>query len=81
MQVKVFRKILFGEHAMKKINFKKKKMKLLTKEHLESYENSKICYNCKKIENEYFEIKNIVKLGIIAFMQENIEVLCIVYVI
>ena len=29
---------------MKIINFKKKKMKLLTKEHQESYENAKICY-------------------------------------
>ena len=26
------------------INFKKKKMKLLTKEQQESYENAKICY-------------------------------------
>ena len=40
------------EHAMKIINFKKKKMKLLTKEQQESYENSKICYICKeKSEN------------------------------
>ena len=31
------------EHAMKIINFKKKKMKLLTKEQQESYENAKIC--------------------------------------
>ena len=36
------------EHAMKIINFKKKKMKLLPKEQQESYENSKICYICKK---------------------------------
>ena len=32
------------EHAMKIINFKKKKMKLLTREHQESYEHRKICY-------------------------------------
>ena len=31
------------EHAMSKINFKKKKMKLLTKQQKESYENGKIC--------------------------------------
>ena len=44
------------EHAMKKINFKKKKMKLFTKEQQESYENSKICYICKeKFENEYLK--------------------------
>ena len=30
------------------INFKKKKMKLLTKEQQESYENAKICYICKE---------------------------------
>ena len=33
---------------MKIINFKKKKMKLLTKEQQESYENSKIRYICKE---------------------------------
>ena len=32
------------EHAMEIINFKKKKIKLLTKEQQESYENTKICY-------------------------------------
>ena len=36
------------EHAMKIINFKKKKMNLLTKEQQESYENEKICYICNK---------------------------------
>ena len=36
--------------------FKKKKMKLLTKEHQESYENAKTCYICKeKIENKYLK--------------------------
>ena len=37
------------EHSMKIINFKKKKMKLLTKEQQESYENTKKYYICKKI--------------------------------
>ena len=32
------------EHAMKIINFKKKKVNLLSKELQESYENAKICY-------------------------------------
>ena len=41
-----------SEHAMEIINFKKKKMKLLTKVQQESYENAKICYICK----EKFEI-------------------------
>ena len=41
------------EHAMKIINFKKKKVKLLTKKQQESYENAKICYNFKeKCENK-----------------------------
>ena len=33
---------------MKIIDFKKEKVKLLTKEQQESYENAKICYICKK---------------------------------
>ena len=37
------------EPAMKIINFKKKKMKLLKNEQQESYVNSKICYICKDI--------------------------------
>ena len=36
------------EHAMKIINFKKK-LKLLTKQQQESYENAKICHICKYI--------------------------------
>ena len=41
------------KHAMKICNFKTKKMKLLTKEQQESYENAKICYICKeKFENK-----------------------------
>ena len=39
---------LFREHVMKIVNFKKKKVKLLTKGQLESYEKAKICYICKK---------------------------------
>ena len=44
------------EHTMKITNFKKKKMKLLTKELQESYENLIICYICKeKFENKYLK--------------------------
>ena len=51
------------EHAMKIINFKKKKKQLLTKEQHESYENSKICCVCKeKFENKYFYIKKYLKV-------------------
>ena len=35
------------EHTMKIINFEKKTLKLLTKEQQESYENAKVCYDCK----------------------------------
>ena len=43
---------------MKIINFDKKKLKLLTKELQDSYENAKICYICtEKFENKYFEDK------------------------
>ena len=45
---------------MKIINFKKKKMKFLTKEQQESYENAKICYICReKFENKYLKDKKI----------------------
>ena len=64
------------EHAMKIINFKKTKMKLLTKEQQELHENAKICYICKeKFENKYCkDTKYYIKL-------EIMEVLCIAYVI
>ena len=69
-----------GEHAMKIIHFKKKKMKLLTKEQHESNENAKICYICKEKFKNIWMIKNIVKLEVIVIIQDNIEGLCIVYV-
>ena len=52
----------FRENAMTIINLKKKKMKLLTEEQHESYENAKIYYVCKeKFENKYLKNKNVVK--------------------
>ena len=65
------------EHAMKIINFKKKKIKLLTKEQQESYENAKICYVChEKFKNKYLkDKKNIVKLEIIAITQESMDLI------
>ena len=57
--MKKFCEFLRG-HAMKIINFVKKKMKLLTKEQHESYENAKICYICQeKYKNKYLQDKNI----------------------
>ena len=55
-------------------------MMLLTKEQQDSYENAKICYICQEI----FEIsirktkKNVLKLGVVVIIKENIEVLRIV---
>ena len=52
------------KHAMKIINFKNKKMKLLTKVQQESDENAKICYICKeKFENRYLKDKKYRKVG------------------
>ena len=46
------------KHAMKIIDFRKKKTKLLTKKQQESYENAKICYTRKeKFENKYLKDK------------------------
>ena len=48
------------EQAMKVINFKNKKMNLLTKEEQESYKSPKICHICEeKFENKYVKDKNI----------------------
>ena len=60
---------------------KRKKMKLLTKEQQESYENAKICYICReKIGNKYVKDKKYRKVKIIVIIQGNIEVLFMVYV-
>ena len=57
-------------------------MKLLTNEQQETYENTKICYICKKrLKMNVLKIKNIAKLQIIVIIQVNIEVLHIAYVI
>ena len=46
------------EHAMKIINFKKKKMKLLTNKRLESYGNLTISYICEEMfEDKYIKDK------------------------
>ena len=45
---------------MKIINFKNQKIKSLTKEQQESYENAKLSYTCKeKFENKYVKDKKI----------------------
>ena len=45
------------EHAITIINFKKKEMEILAKEQLESFENAKLCYICKKIKDKYVKDK------------------------
>ena len=64
------------EHEIKIIDFKKKKMKLLTKEQQGSYENANICYICKeKFQNKYLKDKKY-HLGRDHYhYTENIEVL------
>ena len=67
---------------MKIIKFRKEKLKLLTKELQELYENAKISDICKeKLKIVISRRINIVKLEIIVIIQENIEVLRIAYVI
>ena len=52
------------EHAMKIIDFKKKKVKLLIKEKQESCDNVKVCYifKEKKNENKYLKDKKYCKV-------------------
>ena len=51
------------EHATKIINFKKKKMKLLTKEQQELQDNAKICNICKEnFKIEYLKDKKYCKV-------------------
>ena len=51
------------EHAMKIINFKKKKWSYSQKKQQESYENAKICYICKeKYENKFVKDKKYCKV-------------------
>ena len=64
------------EHAIKIINFKKKKMKLLTKEQQESFE---ICK--KKFENRCLRDKKYRKVRDHCHYTGNIVVLCIAYLI
>ena len=51
------------EHVKSIINFRKKKMKLWTKEQQEPYENAKLFYICKeKFENKYFKDKKYLRV-------------------
>ena len=62
------------------INFKKKKMKLLTHKQQNSYEN--VCYIYKeKFEENMLKIKKLFKLGIIVIIKGNAKVQHIAYVI
>ena len=51
------------DHAMKIISFKKKKVKLLTKDQQESYKNTKICFICREnFENKYVKDEKYLKV-------------------
>ena len=73
------------EHAIEisifsqRINFKKKKMKLLTKKQKKSYEIAKSLFVKKNLKINMLKIKNIVKLGTIVIIQVNTEVPHIAY--
>ena len=63
------------EHAMKILNFKKKKMIPLTKEQQELPEKKKVGYICKKSLNVNTpRLKIMVKLKITAIIKVNTEV-------
>ena len=73
---------LSREHITKLINFKKKKMKLLTKEQQESYKKQNfLIFVKKKLKINIRKIRNTVKIKIIVITQESIEILLIAYVI
>ena len=73
---------LSREHITKLINFKKKKMKLLTKEQQESYKKENfLIFVKKKLKINIRKIRNTVKIKIIVITQESIEILLIAYVI
>ena len=73
---------LSREHITKLINFKKKKMKLLTKEYQESYKKRNfLIFVKKKLKINIRKIRNTVKIKIIVITQESIEILLIAYVI
>ena len=66
------------EHTMEKINLKKKKMNLLTKEQQESYENFATFVE-KSLKINMLKVKTITKLEIVIIIQVNIEVMHIAY--
>ena len=49
------------EHAMKIINFKKSKMKLLAKEQQESWKFKNLLYLSRKLENKYLKDKKLLQ--------------------
>ena len=67
------------EHALKIINFKRKRNKVISRNHMKKQKS--VTFVKKNLKINIFEIKNIVKLEIIVIIQGNIEVLRIAYVI
>ena len=63
---------------MEKINLKRKKMHLLTKEQEESYENFATFVE-KSLKINMLKVKTITKLEIVIIIQVNIEVMHIAY--
>ena len=70
------------EHAMKIINFKKKKNEVINKRASGIMKMQKsVMFVKKNLKIIKWKIKNIVKLEVIVIIQGNIEVLYIAYVI
>ena len=66
----------FVRACKKIIDLKKKKIKSLTKEQQDSYENAKIYYICKeKLENKYVKDKIYCNVRDHCHIQENIDVI------
>ena len=64
-----------SEHKMEIINFKKKKMKPLTNEQQKSYQIvTFVLFGKKNLKINMLKINNIVRIGTIFIIQENIEV-------
>ena len=70
------------EHSVKIINLKKKKIKLLTTKHENSYDNGKSFIIVKKsLKINILKIKNTLKFEIIFVIQVNKKVLHIAHVV
>ena len=73
------------DQAIKIVYYEKKKMIPLTNKETESHEKQKVCYICKKnlvpIRMIKMNLNYTIKPEIIVIIQENLEMLLIIFVI